>query len=187
MQAQPHQTHEIHSIVPGVGQFVAEGGRRRTEVYSVAAVRISALIGIRLSRHGKVVQAHLLPAAVHHQVECASLIQAKQQVHALPIDGHQPVPGLQAVGALQRTTLGKAGDHRLIEPLRRRIQAEDDNKPRQKIHGRAGGKNDQLFPKALAVQRRRIVRVLLFPLHGTETAHRKSPQRILGIPPLLFP
>ena len=143
--------------------------------------------------HGEIAEGDDLPVPLYLQVEGACLVQPHQQadvaiyVHLLAVNAQQPVTLLQAVSALQRAAVGKARHHRHVERPGIGVQYQDNEQSRDEVHGRACREDQQLGPEALVVQGCRIIGILLFAFHGTETAHRKQPQGVLRLPLLLLP
>ena len=193
LQAEADDADKVHGVVPRVAQAHAPVGLLDAEVDAEAGVLLAVRAGIRAALHGEVMELDLLAVTLHRQVVDPGGVAGKEQAHvaeyvdALPVDGDDAVAGVEAVGTLQRASVGKAGDGGRVERLGTGVEEEDDDKAGEEVHGRAGGEDQQLFPKALTVQRRRVVGVLLFPFHGAEAAHGEGAEGIPGVAPLLFP
>ena len=111
-------------------------------------------------------------------------IHIAENIDSFPVNGGDFISRLQ--GLLQGTPLGEVRNDRCNKRLRAHVEAEDDDNPRQEIHQRARGENQQLSPEALVLQRRGIIRGLVLPLHGAKTAEWQTAQRVKRLALLLF-
>ena len=129
-QAQPHQPHEIHGIIPAVGDPVAPCGLFHTEEQAVAGIAAAALVGVLPLFHREVCQRDLFPVPAYYQIKSAVVVHVQQQPHItvhiypLSVNGQQGIAHLQAVLRLQRAALGKGGDGRVVESLCTAVQQQ---------------------------------------------------------------
>ena len=130
----------------------------------------------------------LLAVAQHRHVDFPRVAKTHDERHvalqidALAVDGVDDVAGHQTLFPLLPKVGIQFDDLRGVESLRARIEADDDEKPRQKIHKCARDKDDEFLPPGLPVQRALIVGVLVLTLHGAVAADGQKAQGILGIP-----
>ena len=100
-----------------------------------------------------------MPIPTEGQVKGTVRIASQQHAHvvehidALSVDGADGIPHLETVFAHKRAAIGETYDDRRIKGLGAGIEDQNDQKTCQKVHESAGGVDQQLFPKALIVQR----------------------------------
>ena len=158
---QPHERRGFHDA--SIGEAVAAHLRAVFVRIGLQRQRALELLAAALDRH--------FNGAVFIQIDHAEHRgNVAFEIDALAVDGPDHVADHDAVFALLGKCRVKLDDLRRIEALGASVQADHNKEAGEEIHRRACDEDQQLLPKALLLQRARVVAFLVLALHRTEAA-----------------
>ena len=163
-----------------------------TSYVKINAVHLHRLAvhGVILGLEGEVIQDHLLPVPLHHQVHGlpggGAELGGQVGVDKNPVAVHRdnPVPRLESLRPGAGEAVHEVPDHRHHIATGGAEQDGHQHKAGNEVHHRPRGQNDELPPGGFVGKGAGVVVLLILPLHGAVAPDGKGPEGILGLPPL---